>query len=290
LADPLGVDVMTAAAGMIRVVNESMVDAIGVVSVQRGIDPTSFVLVAGGGAGALHAGRLAAALGMKRVLIPAEAGTLSAYGMTSADVRHDHTRPLYMRSDEARVDEALALVEDMEKGAHEALEAEGFDPAQIATERLVDARYHGQVHELITPIPAGALEGEDFDAIVARFHELHAERYGWMRADYPVEFLHWRVAARGSFGRSPEPRFAAAGDRVPAPAAKRARDAYFHESDGYVETPVYLPDEIPEGSFLRGPAIIDGSTTTIVVFPDQLLVAGPEGSFMIEIEAESGRA
>src|SRR5581483_9318700 len=98
IARPLGMSVTEAAAGMVRVVNESMVDAMRVVSVQRGIDPKPFLLVAGGGAGALHAGRLAEALGMARVLIPAEAGAISAFGMTTADVRHDYTRALHTTS------------------------------------------------------------------------------------------------------------------------------------------------------------------------------------------------
>ena len=282
VADPLGLDVTVAAAGMVRVVNESMVNAIGVVSVQRGIDPKPFVLVAGGGAGALHAGRLAAALGISRVLIPAEAGTISAYGMTTADVRHDHIAPLYMTSAEPRPDALRSLYEQLERDARSALQDEGFRGDQITLTRFVDARYEGQVHELIAPVPTGEVNQDLIDEIAKAFHRLHADRYGWMREDYPIELLHWRVAARAVLDASADPEFQVGGSGVVC-RAPRTRPAYFDEYGEFRETPAFREEEIPSGATVAGPALIDCPATTIVVYPGQQLVGDGRGNFVIDI-------
>ena len=282
IAAPLGLDVPQAAAGIIRVVNENMVNAIRVVSVQRGIDPRPFLLVAGGGAGALHAGRLAVELGIERVLIPAEAGVISAFGMTVTDLKYDYARTLHTASPEPAIDRVGRLLGELEAKALDDLEHSGFSGERVQLRRFVDARYRGQVHELVAPVPAGDLDREDFQTIADTFHSLHRERYGWSAEEYPVEYLHWRVTGTGLIERLAELDFRLVSPRSASEAARGTRLAYFEESGGLADVLAFWSNEVPTGAEIFGPALIDGATTTIVVFPGQRLLADGKGSFLIE--------
>jgi N-methylhydantoinase A len=282
VARPLGLDLVQAAAGIIKLVNENMVNAIGVVSVERGIDPRPFLLVAGGGAGALHAGRLAAQLQIRRVLIPAEAGTISAYGMTVSDVRHDYAGALHTISTEPDTDGVGTLLEQLEVRALEELAEAGFGRQRVRLQRFVDARYVGQVHELLVPVRLGQVDQATFAEIVQSFHESHSIRYGWASEQRAVEFLHWRVTGFGVIDVHEERRFDEL-PRVAAEGARRsARRAYFDELGGFSSVPVYSSADFPAGGALRGPAFVDADTTTVVVFPDQHLVGDGRGSFLLE--------
>jgi N-methylhydantoinase A len=282
VSEPLGAaGVVESAAGIVRLVDERMAAAIRAVSVERGIDPRPFLLVAGGGAGALHAGRLARVLGIARVLIPAQAGTLSAYGMTIADVRHDYSGTLHMTSDSPDGAGARELLAALEARARADLRRSGFEDDDIVIGRAVDARYVGQIHELITP-----LEGEVDEQLLARaagsFHALHEERYTYALPQHAIEYLHWRVTA--SCGTSPrlDLRF---GDleRAPVDPDRAAhRSAYFEEHGGFVETPVHVASELRAGDELLGPALVDSATTTVLVPPGQRLVADGAGNLLLE--------
>ena len=282
IATPLGLDIALAAAGFVRVVNENMVNAIGVVSVQRGIDPRPFLLVAGGGAGALHAGRLASELGIERVLIPAEAGVISAYGMTVTDVRYDYASTLHTSSSDPAIDEVRLLLESLETRALRDLARSGFLDDRVLLQRFVDARYLGQVHELMAPVPAGELDSADFQTIASTFHSLHHERYGWSAKEYSVEYLHWRVTGSGIIERPTELEFGSISGVPVTDAICRTRRAYFEELGGWVDAPTFWSNEVPPGAEIFGPALIDGATTSVVVFPGQRLLADGKGSFLIE--------
>ena len=285
IAGPLGIGVAEAAAGVIRVVNENMVNAIGVVSVQRGIDPRPYLLVAGGGAGALHAGRLATELGIGRVLVPAEAGVISAYGMTVTDLRYDYSGTLHALSNDPSIERIAAQFGELEARARRDLEASGFSGDAVLLQRFVDARYRGQVHELMAPVPAGALDDRAFRTIAGTFHALHHERYGWSAEDYPVEYLHWRVTGTGLIERPAELDFATVSPRPAGTAIRGTRRAHFEEAGGLVEVPTLWSEEVPAGAEVSGPALIDGATTTVVVCPGQRLLADGKGSFLIETRA-----
>jgi N-methylhydantoinase A len=283
IAQPLGIDIGTAAAGVIRVVNAAMVSAIRSVSVERGIDPRPFLMIAGGGAGALHAGRLAQQLGMRRIMVPREAGTLSAFGMTVADVRHDYQATLHTNSATPRLDEVAAAIAELEDRARADLRRSGFADEQIRLERSVDARYEGQVNELITPVPAGDVDHQTLAAVAEAFHALHEERYTYALAGRPIEYLHWRVSGVGVLEReSSGSTFPTVTSDAGQPSATGHRSAYFEESGAYVDTPTYDAAAFGPGQSLVGPALIDSATTTVVVLPAQRLVADGRGSFLLE--------
>lgn len=288
IADPLGIDPLDAAAGILRVVNWNMISAIRAVSVERGIDPRGFDLLAGGGAGGLHAARLARALGMRRVIIPREAGALCSFGMTVTGIRHDYLRAFHAVTTDSNYDEIDAVIRQLEDEARRDLEAEGFAATELRLQRFVDARYPGQVHELTVPIPDQTPFGEaHMRAIESAFHEAHAERYTYSRSELAVEVLHWRVTAlagtgdRLRLGRSED----AAGGSDPSSAQVALREAYFDESAGMVATPVYAADRLRGGMRVDGPAIVTAPTTTIVVNPGDVLSIGPSRRFEIDVVA-----
>ncbi len=278
VATPLGLDVVRAAAGIVRVVESTMAAAIRAVSLERGIDPRRFTLVAGGGAGGIHATSLARALGMARVVIPREAGTLCAFGMTVTDVRHDHARAFHAQTDALAAADVLDLYAELEHEARGRLAASGFADDAIALDRFVDARYPGQVHELTVPVPSD--DGDDLPArIAAAFHAEHTRRFTYAREELPVELLHWRLTAAGRAHR------AAIRPATPAAAADAGAGRTTLWLDGVElrDVPVVAADGIGPGARVEGPAVLRSETTTIVLRAGDVLTASAEGAFVIDL-------
>jgi N-methylhydantoinase A len=253
-----------------------MVGAIRAVSIQRGIDIRGFTLLAGGGAGGLHAVALARELQIAHVLIPREAGTLCAFGMTVTDVRYDESAARHTLSNAADFTTVDGVLSRLETSARARLREEGFAPEAISLERSVDARYPGQVHELTVPVPGTEkLAAADIAVIEQAFHAAHASRFTYSRPELPVEFLHWRVTAVGASSAVPVAR--------PTPSASDgapcgSRPAYDADAGQIVTMPVFQADDLSPGATLAGPAIIQASTTTV------LLGAGD----MLSVDADFG--
>ena len=285
VGEPLGLGVLEAAAGMIEVVNANMVGGIRSVSVERGIDPRSYLLVSGGGAGGLHATRLARMLGIKRVLLPAEASTLCAFGMTVTDVRHDYAFSHHCTSADIDVTALDSPFAELETEARARLERDGFSGDSILLERSVDARYKNQLHELTVPIPsASAYSDEDLQAMVANFHAHHEGQYTYSLDTAAVEFLHWRLTAIGLKGSLPAPP-----DRGSSDAAAGAigqRRAYFPEFGEPVLTDVYDIEKLGAGAEISGPAILESRTTTVVINPGDNLTIRAGGSLLVELDLD----
>jgi N-methylhydantoinase A len=285
VAEPLALDLLTAAAGIRRVVEASMVGAIRALSTERGIDPRRFVLVAGGGAGGLHAVEVARALGIERVLVPSAAGTLCAFGMTVTDVRHDHATALYQRSDSIDLDLVESLFADLEAHARERMREDGFGPGEMVLDRFVDARYVGQVHELTVPIPPGPVTPAFAAAAAESFHHEHERLYTYARRDIPAELLHWRVRATG--------RTAAVAHEAPVGAANAApvgsREVIF-PGMGPVMVPTHFAPDLTPGITIEGPAVIDGPTTTVLVGPGDRLTVTRGGEQRIDVAPARARA
>jgi len=292
VAEPLALDVTQAAAGVRRIVESNMVSAIRALSTERGIDPRGFVLLAGGGAGALHGAEVARALGMARVLVPAAAGTLCAFGMIVTDVRHDHALTLHQLSDSLDVEAVHVRLCELESAALDRLRQDGFADGDIRLERFVDARYPGQVHEITVPVPAGAPAAGFAAELAGGFHREHERLYTYCREDLPVELLHWRVRATG---RTPALTVAAAqagesvaqhGARVAA--AQGARSIVF-AGHGSLRADVYASSDLAHGCALEGPAVIDGPTTTVLVGPGDRLLVGADGGMLLDVAPAPAR-
>jgi len=245
VAEPLGLGIEEAAAGIIRIVNEHMVQALRVISVQRGLDPREHALVSFGGAGGLHVCALAEALGMRRALVPVHAGVLSALGMLVAPRARQLSRTrtgLLTGAIEAALGEELqSLAAD---GRRELL-AEGVEEAAIAHQFSVDLRYQGQSYTLNLP-------WQDRRHTEAAFHEAHERRYGH-RLDAPVELVNVRASLHG---RPPDIRL----PRLGGGGADRPR--YVHLSDYADDVAVWAREGLRAGQRLAGPALITETVAT----------------------------
>ena len=256
LGSSLGLDPVETAAGIVRIANVEMVGALRVVTVERGIDPRSHALVSFGGAGGLHAAAIAAELGIGRVICPAAAGVLSAFGLTAGERRRDLARTLMLDQGaigDGRLAEALA-----EAAAQVRAELEG--EAAAAIEAVLELRYEGQSFELDVATPAGA-DGEaaELGGIREGFEAEHERRYGYRDSEAAIEIVGIRVAA---IGERPGVSPAAATGGEPE---RDTREAWF-AGHGFVETAV-IAGALPAGETVAGPAVIELAETTLLVPP-----------------------
>jgi len=254
-----------AALAVVKVANANMADAVRLVSIRRGYDPREFVLVAFGGAGALHGAALARELSIPTVLVPPNPGVTSALGCLLVDIRHDMS-VMYQKSlADANSDEMESMYQTMEKEAADHLAAEGVAPEDVVLERTAAMRYLGQWRSLNVTLGQGP---DPLVDAVTRFHREHAREYSYSDTDAPVEIYQLGLRA---IGVTPKPSLAT-GEVVPAepPAPKEVREVWFETQDGTgrpVATPVYDRAELAPGVAASGPAIIDQLDSTTVVPP-----------------------
>lgn len=288
IADPLGMEVVEAAAAIYRVVNTEMVGAMRAVSVMRGIDPRGYTVIVGGGAGGTHAAKIAEELGMRKAICPQVAGTLCSFGMLVADVRQEHlvTYPTNTETlDPALVTEVFAR---METAAKAELVEQGFSAEAISIERFVDAKYPYQMHELTVPASVTTTNGDVVDRLATSFHDHHERLYSYCLRDMPVDINGWRLAAIGEL-----PQVALEGQAPTnadsATAQRETRLAYF-EAGGFMQTAVFSGDLLTSGMRVNGPAIVELPTTTIVVFPGHSLTVNAFGDYHIDIPSADAPA
>ncbi len=278
IARPLGMDVRRAAEGIIAVMNANMVRGIRRVSVEKGYDPREFTLVPFGGAGPLHGVELAQALNMLKIVVPPHPGIASAFGMLSADVRHDYVQTHIATLDRVDVAVMQSIFESLEREGDGQLRQEGFRDEAIQLERHADIRYARQAYELPVAIPEGALSLKRLEEAAEAFHREHERTYGHARRDESVEFVNLRVVA---WGRLPEASLnAAVASQAPMPEPMTRRDVVFSEGEP-VLTPVYLREALPGGAGVQGPAVLEQLDSTILVFPGYEAVSDRYGNLLI---------
>lgn len=266
IAARLGVAVEEAAWGIHQIANENMANAARVHALERGKDPRRFPLFAFGGAGPVHAYRIALALGSPALLVPLGAGVMSTVGFLSAPLAFDFVRSWPGRLDSLDWARANALLAEMEAEGQHLLEASGVPAGAISHRREADMRYVGQGHEIRVPLPAGRLKASQTPALLAAFEAVYRELYERLGPPVPVEILNWRVV---SSGPRPDLRLQitspASGD---APTAlKGERMAYFPEAGGFVSTPIYDRYRLAPGAVFDGPAIVEERESTVIVGP-----------------------
>ena len=264
-ADPLGLDPVEVALGIVEIANNAMVGALRRISVQRGYDPRDFVLVAFGGAGPMHANRLAQELGIPTVLVPMSPGTTSAMGLLVTDIKHDYSATLIQRTDELDAPLVNRRYHEMEAEGRQALLAEGTAEANIGFERLVDMRYVGQSYELSIPFGQGNVE-DALDPMLEAFHREHDRAYGFAAPGEPVEFVALRLTAVGRIAK-PNLRALPAGGGDAASAMRALRQVYFAEAGGFTGCPSYDRYRLPAGGVIEGPAIVEEMDSTTLIHP-----------------------
>lgn len=286
---PLGLEADVAADGVRQVVEAHMVRAIQAMSIRRGIDPRIHTVVVGGGAGGLHAIALARRLGIEELLVPAEAPVLCALGMTAADVQHDYARLLPSSTESADFMAIEQLFIEIERDARRRLADEGFADSDMVVQRSVDTRYRGQIYDLTIPLTGdGALSAAMLESVGQAFHERHRRLYGYERPDLPIEFLHWRLTARGRIGANPRnltTAMAPAEERLLASAAGQ-RLVYLSELGGWILVDVYTKDGLRPGLQVVGPAVIQAPATTILLSGSDRAFVRADGAYVLQVATE----
>ena len=284
IAEPLGLTIAAAAAGMLRVVDVQMGEAIKAITTRRGFDLREFTLVAFGGAGPLHAARLARELGLREVLVPPHPGVTSALGLLVSDVRHDHVRSRLDRLDELAPRTAESEFMGLEDAATAELRDEGFAPESIQLRRALDLRYLGQGYELTTPIEPGPIDPR---AIRAAFDAEHERQFGHAALDRAVEVVSYRVAAIGRVVPLALARVPAADGPVEQ-ARVGEREAGLGEHGEPVRCAVYERSRLRAGHGFAGPAIVRQLDATTCVLPGQRVEVDAFGDLVIS-ELGGGR-
>ena len=283
VAAPLSIDPVAAAAGILAVADANMVGAIRAITTERGIDPRSFTLVAGGGAGGLHAARLARALGIRRVMVQPEAGTLCSFGMTVTDVRCDIAAAFHTRVSAIEPETARSIFAELAERATARLAAQGFGGAAVRLHRAVDARYPGQLHELTVSLDFGGADGYDGTSLIKRFHELHWAHFTYDRPEIDdLELLHWRVEAIAELVERGEAANGSIAVVAPAEAPPAGSLRAWFPEVGWCDARK-LAAPLRPGIVVAGPAIVQVPTTTVLVSPGDTLRVAPRGVLMIDV-------
>ena len=271
LGRDLGSSAVKAAQAVIDMANENMANAIRLVSIERGLDPRDFSLVAFGGAGPLHAGGIVEKMGMKRIVIPLYPGLCSAFGAALADFQIDKVWSTNYRSDSMDADVIIRQFADLEVAARAELREEGSisEPEVL---RSISMRYAGQNYEHDVELRPGPVCREGLEQALGEFHRLHEELYGYSISGEVIELIRVNVTV---VGRTGKPRISAPeADRDPRP--RESRPVYF-DRHGFVSCPVYRRDDLPGGHALEGPAVIEELDSTILLHPGHALQVDRHG-------------
>ncbi|HWV88024.1 MAG TPA: hydantoinase/oxoprolinase family protein [Capillimicrobium sp.] len=282
VAEPLGLDVYAAAEGIVRIVNENMLGALRMVTVQKGRAPEDFALVSFGGAGGLHANALAALLGCYPVIVPAESGVLSALGFVASDVKNEFSQTMICLLDQLDVDRLREALRALAEQGRAWLQAEKVADADAELQYVADLRYERQGFEI--PVDLGQdLDSIDLTDVATRFREEHVRLYGFGLDDAP-ELVNVRVVA---CGRVPKPELEA-GEVGPADPSPAQRGVHTVHTEGqHREVPTYDRAQLRPGMELRGYAIVEQYDATTVVLPGHVATVDPYLNLLIRPE---GRA
>jgi len=284
----LGMDAAWAAAGIGEIVEENMASAARVHAIERGKVAERCTMIAFGGAAPLHAARLAAKLGIGKVLVPVDASVGSAVGFLRAPVAFEVVRSLAQRDDAFDAGAVNRLLAGMQAEAT-AIVAAGALGAPLRTHRMVEMRYLGQGHEIPVPLPARELQAADAARLRAGYEERYERQFGLRIADVPVEYLTWSVAV----ATQPAEASAAQAAVSAAAAAAHARRNVFDPVAGRAESlPLHRRGELRPGMGLEGPALVVEPQTTTLVPRGWRASVTAAGHLLLErqLEGQSGRA
>ena len=267
LAEPMGMSVTRAAQGIHEVVNENMATAARMHAAEQGLDIRGNALVAFGGAGPIHAYRVAKLLGLNRVICPLGAGVMSSIGMLVAPKSFASVQSYISQLDNVDWNHVNGIFHSMETTAIELLTAAGVEAEDIEIERSADMRYVGQGFEIAVPVPSGRLGADSHQALAAAFSATYASLFGRTLSDLPVETITWRMSASEPPPR-PNIRFLTSESRTQTQSVKGERPVFLTEAGRFVDCPVFDRYGLEPEATLNGPAIVEERESTVFVGPD----------------------
>jgi N-methylhydantoinase A len=284
LASSLRLDLYEAAEGAITVVNSNMANAIRSRTVQKGIDPRNYSLVAFGGAGPLHGAEVAAMVGIPEIVIPPYPGITSAMGLLTTDIKYESLRTVFLLSTDFDLERLNHEFANMRADLEEQFRADGLRSADIAFWRSADARYLGQGYELRIDMPDDIIDSVGIARAYEQFHSVHQAEYGHSFPQSPIEIVNIRLT-----GVAPTPTIR----RVKVPEGGSLREAQiktdgcFFRRSGRLEqmdTTFYRRELLPIGHEIAGPAIILQTDSTTVVPPGSTLSADAGGNLIVQLQ------
>lgn len=283
IARPLGLSLIAAAEGILRIAATSMSFAVKGVSTERGLDAAAFALIAYGGAGPLHASSIAREIGMQKVIIPRAPGHFCAFGMLFSDLRYDFVRTSLMNLTEAPFEQIEKIYESMFEQGRKALNASGISDSKVHMQRAADMRYVGQEHPVTIDLPLDLFRKRDREGIKTLFDQVHQVRYGTCAPAERAEIVSLRAKVTGVMKKPPLEKIAKGG-RVPSNIAHRGtRTAYFSELGKAVKTPTFSRSELRAGNQIAGPALVEEYASTTVVLPGDRLRVDEFGNLVLSI-------
>ncbi|HYH40425.1 MAG TPA: hydantoinase/oxoprolinase family protein [Burkholderiales bacterium] len=263
IAAALDIPIQRAALGVLSIAEALMVNAIKLISVQRGVDPRDFTLLPFGGAGPLHGLRLAEELGMRSVLVPPAPGNVSAMGMLAADIRHDLVRTRVAALEGVDPDRLARELAEMLEDGKSLLASEGAGVQSLRFLAGADLRYQGQNYELYLPLPQAAIDGAEVERLAQRFHAEHKRVYGYNLPQRTVQLVSLRLKAVGIMPTIGWPTYPASSGG-PKPAGRRK---IMITPETSANAPVYRHVDLAPGHRFEGPAIVEYAGSTLFVPP-----------------------
>lgn len=280
LGTKLGVSADEAARGIIRIANNNMVNALKLVSLNRGFDPRDFTLVAFGGGGAMHAVALGSELGVRKVVIPAGASVFSAWGMMMSDLRRDYFVTHLADLGPGAAAEIEALFKEAEATALAQFASEGIAADKVSFLRYGKFRYQNQEHTTEVLIDGGAVSDARLGEIEAAFHDAYKREYTY-RLDAPVELVGIHIVASAEVGKlTMEARPLS---NAPAASALKGRRVVDYALEGVHQAAIYDGEKLLPGMQFVGPAIIEDPGTTVVIHPENRVSIDAYGNIHIEL-------
>jgi N-methylhydantoinase A len=280
LGEQIGMSRLATAEGMIRISCETMAQAVKGVVTERARDPRDFVLASFGGAGPMHACFLAQAMGIPKVLVPAQAGVASAFGATAMNLRHDIETFFYSPLDEVDLDALNETFATLEKRGRALLEEDGMAAGGTTVMRSLQMRYVGQTYEVDVDMPAGTLDRAMLPAIAEAFHIAHQREYGVSTNEFPAAIVSIGVSVIGKLPEAPVFDFAAAKRAARQPGS---RQVYFNGN--WADTAVYDSQDVGSGQVIAGPAIVEYADACAVLPPGSRGEMDGSGNLLITIAA-----
>ena len=279
LCGPLQMDLTTAAAGVLEIVNVNMCGAVRVISVERGEDPRRFALMAFGGAGPLHSADIAQSMAIPTVIVPPSPGVLSAVGLLNADARGDFSETQLLPADAASTPALDSALARLSQRAKDWLAGEQLDANDAQHEHLAEMRYLGQNYELAISFVGNTFDATLLTDTIAHFHAAHLRAYGHSMPERPLEIVNLRLAVNVNRATIVETQTPSSAKRF----AESTRRSVWYPMINFVETPIYRRDDIPVGAQFVGPAIIEQMDATTVIPPDANVRSDTGGNLIIDL-------
>ena len=282
IAQPLGMTVEAAAAGMYRVACTNMAQGVRAVTIERGSDPREFPLVVAGGAGPLHSCVICNDLDIALQIVPRESSVLCASGMLMGDLRHDFVRTFVDRLPDLRWDKLDALIAGMIGDGDRILSGDNIGPDRRRHAVTLDCRYLKQYHEVSFAVPLAAIESHDAPAVLRAFHDEHNRLFGYSleQEGTAVEIVNVRVQSVGMTDKFESPGEPFAGADASS-ARKGERAAYVVEHEAFATIPVFDGHRLRHGNRIAGPALVEAVTTTAFISAGYDAVSDRHGALLM---------